>query len=131
LSYDLPEPACVLELDLQATLAQASLLTQYESQPRQPAVTRDLALVVEDDEKHRGAALIEAAEKVAGEHLENVRIFDVYHDRERLGEGRKSVAMRLTFRHPERTLTDDEVDEAMRRVINHMERKLNAEARTW
>ncbi|MFP4249519.1 MAG: phenylalanine--tRNA ligase subunit beta [Armatimonadota bacterium] len=131
LSYDLPEPACVLELDLQSILAQASLLTQYESQPRQPAATRDLALVVEDDEKHRGAALIEAAEKVAGEHLESVRIFDVYHDRERLGEGRKSVAMRLTFRHPERTLTDDEVDEAMRRVINHMERKLNAEARTW
>lgn len=130
-SYDLPEPACVLEFDLQATLAQASLLAQYEPQPRQPAATRDLALVVEDDEKHRGAALVAAAEKVAGEHLESVRIFDVYHDPDRLGEGRKSVAMRLTFRHPERTLTDEEVDEAMQRVINHMERKLNAEARTW
>jgi phenylalanyl-tRNA synthetase beta chain len=130
-SYDLPEPACVLELDLGALLAKARLLAQYEPQPRQPAAMRDLALVVDHDERHSGGKLIEAAKSVAGDHLESVRIFDVYTDQERLGQGRKSVAMRLTFRHPERTLTDEEVDEAMRRVIHHMERKLDAEARTW
>lgn len=130
-AYDLPEPACVMELDLDLLLSKASLLAQYRPQPRQPAATRDLALVVEDDERHAGGRLVEAAEKAGGEYLENVRIFDVYHDPERLGQGRKSVAMRLTFRHPERTLTDEEVDEAMQRVIDHMERKLHAEARTW
>ncbi|MBD3291545.1 MAG: phenylalanine--tRNA ligase subunit beta [Armatimonadia bacterium] len=130
-AYDLPEPACVLEIDLQMVLAEASLLARYEPQPRQPAATRDLALVVDDDEDHTGGRLIEAAEKAAGEHLESARIFDVYTDPERLGQGRKSVAMRLTFRHAERTLTDDEVDEAMQQVITHMERRLDAEARTW
>ena len=129
--YDLPDPACVLELDLDALLARADLLAQYEPQPRQPAATRDLAVVVDDDEQHNGASLVEAANTATGENLESTRIFDVYTDPDRLGEGRKSVAMRLTFRHPERTLRDEEVDEAVQRVIDHMERKLNAEARTW
>ncbi|MFW5867130.1 MAG: phenylalanine--tRNA ligase subunit beta [Armatimonadota bacterium] len=130
-SYDLPQPACVLEIDLDAVLSRASLLAKYEPQPRHPAATRDLALVFDDDEAHRGAALTEAVEKAAGDYLESVSIFDVYTDAMRLGEGRKSMAMRLTFRHPERTLTDEEVDEAMQGVIKHMERKFNAEARTW
>ncbi len=130
-AYDLPEPACVLEIDLESVLTEASLLATYEPQPKQPAATRDLALVVDDDEDHTGARLVEAAEGAGGDYLESVRIFDVYTDPERLGEGRKSVAMRLTFRHPERTLKDEEVDDAMGRVIDHMGRRLNAEARTW
>lgn len=130
-SYDLPEPACVLEIDLETLLSKASLLARYRPQPRFPAATRDLAVVVDDDEQHAGGRLVEAAEQAAGAHLESARIFDVYTDPERLGQGRKSVAMRLTFRHADRTLTDEEVDEAMQQVINHMERKLGAEARTW
>ncbi|NLO04224.1 MAG: phenylalanine--tRNA ligase subunit beta [candidate division WS1 bacterium] len=130
-SYDLPEPTCVLEIDLKKLLRHARLLTEYKPQPRLPAAVRDLALVVDDDAKHTGGALVTAAEKSAGELLEDVTIFDIYKDPHRLGEGRKSVAMRLRFRHPERTLTDAEVDEAMGRVIKHMESKLGAEARTW
>ena len=130
-AYDLPAPACVLEIELGALLSKANLLAAYAPQPRFPAAMRDLALVVDQDEAHSGGKLIEAAESSAGELLESARIFDVYTDPERLGEGRKSVAMRLVFRDPDRTLTDEEVDGAMQRVINHMERKLNAEARTW
>jgi phenylalanyl-tRNA synthetase beta chain len=130
-AYDLPSPACVLEIDLDTLLENASLLARYSPQPRFPAATRDLAVVVDDDERHTGVQLVEGAQTAAGEYLESVRIFDVYTDLDRLGQGRKSVAMRLTFRHPERTLTDAEVDEAMQGVIQHMERKLNGEARTW
>lgn len=130
-AYDLPSPAVVLELDLDTLISKANLLAQYLPQPRFPAVNRDLALVVDQDEAHSGAHLIEAAERSGGDLLESVSIFDVYTDPERLGVGRKSVAMRLVFRDPDRTLTDDEVDEAMRGIIQHMERKLRAEARTW
>ncbi|MEA3400614.1 MAG: phenylalanine--tRNA ligase subunit beta [Armatimonadota bacterium] len=130
-AYDLPEPACVVEIDLDTVLEAASLLAEYESQPRMPAAVRDLALVVDDDEQHTAARLVDVAESAGGEHLESVRVFDVYVDPERLGEGRKSVAIRLTFRHPERTLTDEEVEEAMESIQSHLGRKLGAEVRTW
>ncbi|MGC9319319.1 MAG: phenylalanine--tRNA ligase subunit beta [Armatimonadota bacterium] len=130
-AYELPEPACVVEIDLDPVLEAASLLAEYKPQPRLPAAVRDLAVVVKDDERHTAARLVDAAEDVGGEHLESVRVFDVYVDPERLGEGRKSVAIRLTFRHPERTLTDEQVAEAMERIQSHFERKLGAEVRTW
>ena len=50
----------------------------------------------------------------AGEHLESLALFDVYRG-DQVGEGRKSLAYRLTFRAPDRTLTTDEVSAAARR----------------
>ncbi len=130
-TYDLPEPAVLVEIDFDTLLDHAHLLAQYEPQPRMPAAIRDVALVVNDDEKHTAARLVNVAEQHGGEFLQEVRVFDVYTDAERLGENRKSVAMRLTFRHPERTLRDEEVDEAVNRITNQLRRKLGAEVRTW
>ncbi len=130
-AYDLPEPACVLEIDLDAVLARARLLATYEPLPRLPAAIRDLALVLDDDDRHSATRVVEATRAAGGELLEHVEVFDVYADRERVGEGRKSVALRLSFRHPERTLTDEEVDEAMGRITQNLGSKLRAEVRTW
>ncbi len=130
-TYDLPEPACVLELELAKLLGRASLLGTYRPQPRFPAATRDLALVVDDDDEHTGGRLLAVARGAGGDCLESVEIFDVYVDPERLGEGRKSVALRLVFRHPERTLTEDEVEEAMEDIQTHLARTLGAQVRTW
>ncbi len=130
-AYDLPEPACVLEIDLDAVLARAELLATYRPLPRLPAAVRDLALVVDDDDRHCAARLVEVAGAAGGEWLERVEVFDVYADAERVGEGRKSVALRLSFRHPERTLTDEEVDDAMQEITRHLSSKLGARVRTW
>ncbi len=130
-AYDLPAPACVVELDLEILLSHARLLARYEPQPRLPAARRDLALVVDDDEKHTGQRLLNVTREAGGEFLERARIFDVYVDVERLGQGRKSVALSLSFRHPERTPTDEEVEEAMERITHRLRRKLDAEVRTW
>ena len=50
-----------------------------------------------------------------GELLERLRLFDVYRG-EQVGDGRKSLALRLEFRAPDRTLTDDEVAEVRARI---------------
>ncbi|MGD9495487.1 MAG: phenylalanine--tRNA ligase subunit beta [Armatimonadota bacterium] len=130
-AYDLPEPACVFELDLDALLVRASVVATYRPLPRLPAAERDLAVVVADDDQHCAARLTEAVRDAGGERLESVEVFDVYVDPERVGEGRKSVALSLTFRHPQRTLTDEEVEQAMQRITDHLRRRLGAEIRTW
>ena len=71
-----------------------------------PAVTQDLAVVVAEDVP--AADVAAAVSRGAGELLDRLRVFDVYRG-EQVGEGRKSIALRVEFRAPDRTLTDDEV----------------------
>jgi phenylalanyl-tRNA synthetase beta chain len=69
-------------------------------------VIQDIAVVVDDE---LPAAEVERAVRAAGgDLLDAVELFDVYSG-DQVGEGRKSLAMRLQFRSPERTLTDEDV----------------------
>ena len=78
-----------------------------------PAVIQDIAVVVAEDVP---AADVEAAVRTAGgDLLERLRLFDVYRG-EQVGEGSKSLALRLEFRAPDRTLTDEEVVEVRARI---------------
>ncbi|MBO0707535.1 MAG: phenylalanine--tRNA ligase subunit beta, partial [Candidatus Dormibacteraeota bacterium] len=99
---------------------------RYQPLPRFPAVERDLAVTVADQVE--AAALTAAIEASAGDLLESVRAFDEYRG-EQVGAGRKSVAFRLRFRSPERTLTDKEVDRAMKEVTRALERDFGASLR--
>jgi len=128
-AYDLPARAYLFELELDPLLEGARPHRQYDPLPRFPAALRDLALVVADDDAHSAAALELAIREVGGEWLWKVAAFDLYRDPERLGEGLKSVAFRLTFRSPDRTLTDEELDAAMARISSHVEDKLEAKVR--
>jgi phenylalanyl-tRNA synthetase beta chain len=73
-----------------------------------PAVLQDIAVVVGDDVP--AAAVEHAVRAGGGELLEAVELFDVYSG-EQVGEAEKSLALRLSFRAPDRTLTDAEVAE--------------------
>ncbi len=86
----------------------------YRPLPLHPAVERDLALLLPD-----GVAAAELAETLrgtAGEWLESLLPFDLYAGKG-IPEGTRSVAWRLRFRTPDRTLTDAEVDAAVARVL--------------
>jgi phenylalanyl-tRNA synthetase beta chain len=89
-------------------------------------VIQDIAVVVDDDVL---AAEVEAAVREGGgELLERVTLFDVYRG-EQVGEGKKSLALRLEFRAPDRTLTDEEVAElraAIERALEELGGKLRA-----
>jgi phenylalanyl-tRNA synthetase beta chain len=72
--------------------------------------------------------LLETARETAGGLLESIRVFDVYTG-EKLGAGKKSVALSLVYRHAERTLTDEEVTELHGAVVTAIEQTFGAELR--
>jgi phenylalanyl-tRNA synthetase beta chain len=101
-----------IEIDVEPVLA-ASRIPRAQPLPRFPAIERDLAVVVED---HVAAgALLATIKEVGGDFLAEARAFDEYHGPQ-VPEGHKSVAFTLTFRSPERTLTDAEVDKVMTEI---------------
>jgi phenylalanyl-tRNA synthetase beta chain len=101
-----------IEIDLEPVLA-AAQIPRARPVPRFPAIERDLAVVVED---HVAAgALLATIREAGGEFLEQALAFDEYHGPQ-VPAGHKSIAFALTFRSPERTLTDAEVDRVMTEI---------------
>jgi phenylalanyl-tRNA synthetase beta chain len=94
--------------------------------PAYPAVERDVALLVPDD---LPAARVEATIRgAAGQLLEQVFPFDVFEGRG-IPEGKRSIAYRLRYRAPDRTLTDREVDESFARTLQRLKEELGVEPR--
>jgi phenylalanyl-tRNA synthetase beta chain len=110
------EPLWVLELRLPDALPGEPVL--YRALPEHPAVERDLALLVPD--LVSAAAVAESVRSAAGELLEHAFPFDLYTGAG-VPEGVHSLAWRLRFRAPGRTLTDAEVDAAIARVLGALE----------
>ena len=106
--WDLPG-GTAFELDLAALVAAScSGLEHFEDVTSFPAVLQDLAVVVPDElEAERVRALVFER---GGDLLRSAGIFDLYHG-DQVGEGRKSIALRLEFGAPDRTLTDEEVSQ--------------------
>ena len=121
-----PQRIYVAMLDVATLIEASSLEKQYQQLPKFPAVTRDLAIVVDDNAYV--ADLMAAIQEKGGQFLENVSLFDVYKG-EQVPEGRKSVAFSLSFRAADRTLTDEDVNAAMDRVLRHLEKNFNAQLR--
>ena len=88
---------------------------EFTPLPKHPAVTRDLALVA--DESVPAAEIAQRIEQGVGSLLESLTLFDIYRG-ENLGAGKKSLAYSLVLRNPERTLTDEEADAAIERVLS-------------
>ncbi len=113
------------EIDVEPVLA-AARLPKAKPLPRFPAVERDLAVVVDD---HLAAgALLTSIGEAAGDLLETARAFDEYHGAQ-VPEGDKSIAFTLTFRSPERTLTDAEVERVMEEIKQTLEKRHQARFR--
>jgi phenylalanyl-tRNA synthetase beta chain len=103
-ALELPRRTCAMELSLDALPAPVVVPAPRIS--TFPPALIDVALVVDADvpAAEVGRALVDGA----GELLEGARLFDVYDNAAQLGEGRKSLAYKLTFRASDRTLTAQE-----------------------
>jgi phenylalanyl-tRNA synthetase beta chain len=123
--FDLDGRAVAFDLDADALLAAAGDRKAREL-PRFPAVEQDLAVVVSDEVP--AAALLATVTAAGSELLESVTAFDEYRSAQ-LGEGVRSVAFALTFRSPERTLTDSEVDSLMASIRSRLETEHGARPR--
>jgi len=89
---------------------------QYNPVSAYPTVRRDLALIV--DEVVTAGQLERVFETVADTGLTRVAVFDVYRDDVNIGKDKKSVGVALTFGLADRTMVDEEVDTAVRKLIN-------------
>lgn len=116
----------VFEIDLAKLFQLASDHVVYEPIARYPAVTRDLAIVV--DEHVEVGKVEEGIRQSTGELLESITLFDVFQS-EQLGDQKKSLAFSLVYRAHDRTLRDDEVQVVHERVIQYLEKTFHAKLR--
>jgi phenylalanyl-tRNA synthetase beta chain len=116
----------VFELDLDTLFAQVPERVEYEDVVSYPAVHQDLAFVVPEDVL--AGDLVAAGRQAAGAELRDVAIFDVYRG-EPIPEGKKSVALHVSFQSPERTLSDEDARAIRERIVAALAEKFGAELR--
>ena len=110
-----PDPVYVAEIDLEA-VERAALAgdARVEPLPRYPSVTRDVSILIDDT--LAAETVRETIRRAGPDTLVRVREFDRYQGKG-VPEGKVSLSLRLTFRSPERTLTDAEVQAAMDAIV--------------
>ena len=111
-TVDLDLDTFVYEIDLEA-LSERDL-PEFAPLMKFPSIRRDLAVIV--DETVKGGELIDFIVKIGGNLLTDAFIFDIYKG-EHLEQGKKSVALGMTLRHPEKTLEDAEINSVVDKVV--------------
>ncbi len=104
--WDLSGPLAGFEIDVEALAGLVEGEPAYRDVTSFPAAYQDVAVVVDD--ALPAADVVQAVRAGGGELLSSVEVFDLYRG-EQVPQGRKSLALRLEFRAPDRTLTDEEV----------------------
>jgi phenylalanyl-tRNA synthetase beta chain len=123
---ELPPGVFAFEVEFGALEKVSRLSPQFRPLPRYPAVLRDLAVVV--PVSMEAAEVREVIREVGQPLVEDAALFDVYTGAP-LPEGQKNLAFALTYRSPQRTLRDDEVQEAHRRIVEEVQRRLGGQLR--
>ena len=123
---DLAEEVWLSELDFEILADYGSRRVELRSLPRFPAVTRDIAVIV--DEAFPAAAILEEVRSLADDRIEAVRLFDCYRGAP-IPEGKKSLAYSIAYRAADRTLTDEEVSGVHAGVLQRLRERFPLELR--
>ena len=126
--YGIDIPVVAFELNLDAMLATAGTQEAYREFSQFPSVEHDLAIVVNEDVTCED--LERRLRSAGGKLLVGVRLFDVYRDAERVGEGKKSMAFALTYRSDDHTLTSEEVEKAHSKLVTKVCKATGGEVRS-
>ena len=124
--FEIEKRVYVAEVDLDALRPLDKPFYGVKPLPKFPAVTRDIALVV--DESVGAGTMMDTIRKAA-KNLEDVKLFDIYRG-DKLGANKKSVAYSLVFRASDRTLTDQEIASAMEKILKALSENHQAEIRS-
>ncbi|WP_332674575.1 phenylalanine--tRNA ligase subunit beta [Aromatoleum sp.] len=122
--YELGSAPVVFEVELDAALA--AELPAHREISKLPAVTRDIALVIE--QAVPVARVLEVMNEDAAPIVKGIELFDVYHGKG-IDPGKKSLAFRVLMQDTQRTLEDAEVDSAVEAIVRHAETALGARLR--
>ena len=125
-NYSAAKRNYVAVIDVLPLVANAKRLPKFKPLPKYPAMARDLAVLIQED------VLIKDIQSMiqqrGGKILESTTLFDVYQGNQ-VPEGKKSVAYALVFRATDRTLTDEEVSKAMKKITDGLNHQFGAELR--
>lgn len=120
------EDVYVMEINLDKLLDKKVGKMKYKEISKFPRIKKDLALVV--DKAMEAQTISKVIKQAGGKLLIDIEVFDVYTG-EHVGEGRKSIAYALSFGADDRTLTDEEINNTLNKIILATEKELNAELR--
>jgi phenylalanyl-tRNA synthetase beta chain len=122
-SHDLRDPVFLAELNLDLLLARRNTQRSFKPLPGFPTVRRDVAMLVAETITHE--QVLSVVRQSKPQNLESVELFDVFRGKN-IPEGQKSIAYAFTYRHPERTLTDNEVNAAHEKLVAQFKQNLSA-----
>jgi phenylalanyl-tRNA synthetase beta chain len=114
-AFGIKQEVYFLEIDLAGLNTLPRVTREFQSLPRFPAVNRDIALIV--PEKIGAGELMDAVLGLGDRMIERAELFDVYRGKP-VEEGKKSVAMSVTYRSAEKTLDDETVDIVHEKIVN-------------
>lgn len=117
------EPTYVLEINLSRLLDKKVGKMKYKEISKFPNVKKDLAIIVDDAISSQ--ELETAIKKAGGSLLTKIQLFDIYKG-ENIEQGKKSLAYSLTFEDKNKTLTDEEINNLLQKIIETLESKLGA-----
>lgn len=125
--FGIKQPVVFAELDVESMAVEAvKQQVLYKEIPQFPVVERDLAFVTGKNIVYGNIALLLEGMKV--KYLESFKLFDIYEG-EKLGTDKKSFAINFKFINAEKTLTDAEVELAMKTITEKLVKEFNAEIR--
>jgi phenylalanyl-tRNA synthetase beta chain len=125
-NYGIDESCYIAVLDLDVLVKLSSMDKKYKPLPKYPAVTRDLAVLV--DEEILVQQIEDIIRRQGSSMVENIALFDVYKGSQ-IPEGKKSVAYSLSYRLEHKTLTDVEVNKVHDKILRSLEHQLGAQLR--
>lgn len=120
------EDVYILEINLDKLLAKKVGKMKYKEISKFPNIKKDLSIVVDKNISAQEIGM--KIKKAAGSMLENTEVFDVYTGKG-IDENKRSISFALTFGKQDRTLTDEEINEVMNKIIASLEKDLKAELR--
>jgi phenylalanyl-tRNA synthetase beta chain len=127
-NFDIKQDVYYAEMNWQTwSKAMQAYKIKYSEVPKYPAVQRDLALVLDKATRFEEVQKITRQTQISS--LKNFELFDVFES-EKLGQDKKSYALNYTFQLADRTLTDVEIEENMKQLINAYTNKLQAQIRS-
>ena len=125
-NYGMNTPVYIAELAFDEIFANANTKKSYKPLPKYPATTRDFSFVCDEDMEV--GAIEGVMAKAGGKLVESVALFDIYRGPQ-VGEGKKSVSLRVTLRASDRTLTVEEADKVSKKILNDLKFKMGLELR--
>jgi phenylalanyl-tRNA synthetase beta chain len=124
--YDLRDAVFLAEFNLDLLLSKRNPSKSFKPLPQFPSIRRDVAMFVPETMTHDVVLTTVKQAKVT--NLESVELFDVFHGKG-ISEGQKSLAYAFTYRAPDKTLTDADVNSAHEKVLEALKTQLKVELR--